>query len=84
MVPMWSRASRFANAYAFLSVDALYTILWFAAFLSISFWNAKGIKEGAKAKKLDESAGNCTIFKYGPEDKCELSRATVGIGAVVL
>jgi hypothetical protein len=25
MVPMWSRAKKFANAYAFLAVDLLYT-----------------------------------------------------------
>lgn len=84
MVPMWSRCRRFANAYAFLSVDALYTILWFAAFISIAMWNAAGIREGAKDKKVKDGEGNCTTFKYGSEQKCNLSRATVGLGAVVL
>jgi len=84
MVPMWSRTKRFGNAYAFLSLDAVYTILWFAAFISIAMWNSKGIKNGAKERKLDEHDGNCTTFKFGPEDKCKLSRATVGMGAVVL
>jgi hypothetical protein len=84
MVPMWTRAKRFANAYAFLSLDALYTIFWFAAFVAIAMWNAKGIKEGAKDKKIPDGEGNCTTFKWGPEDKCKLSRATVGMGAVVL
>jgi hypothetical protein len=84
MVPMWSRAARFANAYAFLTVDALYTILWFAAFIAVAMWNAKGIKEGATDKKLKEGDGNCTTFKFGPEKKCKLSRATVGLGAIVL
>jgi hypothetical protein len=84
MVPMWSRAARFANAYAFLSLDAIYTILWFSAFISIAMWNSKGVKEGAKERKLSESDANCTTFKYGPEEKCKLSRATVGMGAVVL
>lgn len=84
MVPMWSRAARFANAYAFLTLDALYTVLWFAAFISIAMWNSQGIKEGEKEKKIKEGDGNCTTFKYGPETKCKLSRATVGMGAVVL
>jgi hypothetical protein len=81
---MWSRAAKFANAYAFFSVDAVYTVLWFAAFISIAMWNSKGIKNGAKEKGLDKSAGNCSTYKYGPEKKCELSRATIGMGAMVL
>lgn len=84
MVPMWSRAARFANAYAFLSIDAVYTVLWFAAFISIAMWNSKGLREGAKEENGDEDNGNCTTFKFGPEAKCKLSRATVGMGAVVL
>lgn len=84
MVPMWSRAQRFANAFAFLGLDALYTILWFAAFISIAMWNSKGIKEGAKDKKIGENDGNCTTFKFGPETKCKLSRASVGFGIVIL
>ncbi|KAF2199285.1 hypothetical protein GQ43DRAFT_433537 [Delitschia confertaspora ATCC 74209] len=83
MVPMWSRAVRFANAYAFIAVDALYTIFWFSAFIAIALWNSEGIKQGAKDKKLDEHDGNCTTFKYGPETKCKLSRATFGFGVVI-
>lgn len=84
MVPMWSRAARFGNAYAFLTVDALYTILWFAAFVSIAVWNSNGIKEGEKELKIKDGDGNCTTFKFGPETKCKLSRANVGLGIVVL
>jgi hypothetical protein len=47
-------------------------------------WNSKGINDGAKEKKLNEGDGNCTTFKYGPEDKCKLSKATVGFGIVIL
>ncbi|KAF1953156.1 hypothetical protein CC80DRAFT_494773 [Byssothecium circinans] len=81
MVPMWTRAAKFANAYAFIAVDALYTLLWFAAFVAVAMWNADGIKEGAAEQKAEKR--NCTTFKYGPEEKCKLSRATVGLGAVV-
>lgn len=84
MTPMWSRAQRFANAYAFLALDALYTILWFAAFISVAMYNSEGIREGAKkANNNDGSNGNCTTFAYGPEAKCKLSRITVGFGAMI-
>ncbi|KAF2474128.1 uncharacterized protein BDR25DRAFT_332308 [Lindgomyces ingoldianus] len=83
MTPMWSRAERFVNAYAFVALDALYTIFWFAAFISVAMWNSKGIKEGEKDKKINEGDGNCTTFKFGPEAMCKLSRATVGFGIVI-
>ncbi|KAL6706735.1 hypothetical protein ACN47E_005277 [Coniothyrium glycines] len=83
MVPMWSRAQRFAHAYAFLAVDALYTILWFAAFIAVALWNSKGIKEGAREKNISDDDRNCTTFKYGSESKCTVSKAAVGIGAMV-
>ena len=84
MVPMWSRAARFVNAYAFLAVDALFTILWFAAFIAVALWNSYGIREGAKEKKVSDNDRNCTTFKYGSESKCKVSKATVGIGAMIL
>lgn len=31
MVPMWSRAQKFANAYAFAALDVLYTSAYFAS-----------------------------------------------------
>ncbi|KAL5459478.1 hypothetical protein PMIN06_002817 [Paraphaeosphaeria minitans] len=85
MVPLYSRTKRFANAYAFAAIDALYTILWLAAFAAVMAWNTQGVKEGAKSLKLsDDAPKNCTIFKYGPEAKCSLSRVTVGFGVVIL
>ncbi|KAF2004502.1 hypothetical protein P154DRAFT_519362 [Amniculicola lignicola CBS 123094] len=83
MVPMWSRAERFANAYAFVAADALYTIFWFSAFVAVAVYNTKGVREGEKEKKIAEGDGNCTTFKFGPEAKCKLSRATVGFGIVI-
>ncbi|OAK94830.1 hypothetical protein IQ06DRAFT_82607 [Phaeosphaeriaceae sp. SRC1lsM3a] len=83
MVPMWSRAQRFANAYAFLAVDALYTLLWFAAFIAVALWNSSGIKEGAKEKNIPDDERNCTTFKWGSESKCNVSKASVGVGVVI-
>ncbi|KAJ9661714.1 hypothetical protein H2201_006385 [Coniosporium apollinis] len=83
MVPLWTRAVKFANAYAFAAVDVLYTIFWFAAFISVATWNAAGIRQGAKDRNIDKDSGNCTTFAYGTEGKCKLSRATVGFGIVI-
>ncbi|KAJ4308922.1 hypothetical protein N0V94_009158 [Neodidymelliopsis sp. IMI 364377] len=83
MVPMWSRAKKFASAYAFLAVDLLYTILWFAAFIAVAMWNSQGIKDGAKEKKIAEDDRNCTTFAYGSESKCNVSKAAVGVGVMV-
>ncbi|KAF2263864.1 hypothetical protein CC78DRAFT_261531 [Lojkania enalia] len=83
MVPMWSRASRFSNVYAFLSLDALYTVLWFAAFIAVAMWNSSSIRDGEKDRKIKEGDGNCTTFRPGPESMCNLSKATVGLGVVV-
>ncbi|EMD92614.1 hypothetical protein COCC4DRAFT_130661 [Bipolaris maydis ATCC 48331] len=83
MVPMWSRAQKFASAYAFLAVDVLYTILWFAAFVSVAMWNSEGIKEGAAKAKIPDDKRNCTTFIYGDEAKCKVSKAAVGVGVMV-
>lgn len=84
MVPMWSRASRFANAYAFLAVDAVYMILWFAAFVAVAIWNSHGIKQGAKEKKVADDDRSCATFAYGSESKCTVSKAAVGMGVLIL
>tara|TARA_R110002003_G_scaffold48_47_gene4300 strand:- start:800 stop:1087 length:288 start_codon:yes stop_codon:yes gene_type:complete len=81
---MWSRAARFANAYAFLAVDALYTVLWFAAFIAVALWNSSGIKQGAKERNIPDNERNCTTFKWGSESKCNVSKASVGVGVVIL
>ncbi|KAF2128501.1 hypothetical protein P153DRAFT_293347 [Dothidotthia symphoricarpi CBS 119687] len=83
MVPAWSRAQRFANAYAFLAVDAIYTILWFCAFIAVALWNSYGINKGGEDKKIAEGDRNCTTFAYGNEKKCKVSTASVGLGAVI-
>ncbi|CBY00802.1 hypothetical protein IAQ61_011710 [Plenodomus lingam] len=83
MVPMWTRAARFASAYAFLAVDALLMILWFAAFIAVAMWNSNGIKKGAQEKKVADDDRNCSTFAYGSESKCKVSKASVGMGVVI-
>lgn len=50
----------------------------------MALWNSSGIKEGAKDKKIPDDARNCTTFKWGSESKCNVSKASVGVGVVVL
>lgn len=67
---MWTRAWRFANVYVYAALDALFTLLWFAAFVSVSVWQASG--------------GDCDAkFKYGSASKCSTAKASVGFGVLV-
>jgi len=43
MVPMWTRAWRFANVYAYAAIDILYAILWFAASIAVAVWNGQHV-----------------------------------------
>lgn len=80
-IPLWPRTRKFANPYAFATLDVLFAILWFAAFIAVATWNAAGISAGAAKKNVP--GGDCSTFEYGPEQKCRLSQATVGMGVVV-
>lgn len=81
MVPIWPRARRFANAYAYATIDILFAILWFSASVAVSVWNAAGTREGESADK--NSDGSCSYFAYGDPTKCSVSKASVGLGIIV-
>ncbi|KZF19110.1 hypothetical protein L228DRAFT_251198 [Xylona heveae TC161] len=81
MVPMWSRARRFANAYAYAAIDTVFAIFWLSAAIAVATWNSSGESEGAKKKK--KSDASCATFAYGSETTCKLSKVTVGFGVVV-
>lgn len=82
MVPMWTRAWRFASVYAYATIDMLFVVLWFAAFVAVAQWNSAGLKKGEDSK---DPAGNgtCAKFGFGSQAKCESSKAAVGFGVVV-
>ena len=79
MVPMWSRTRRFANVYAFATIDMLFALFWFAAFCAVASWLASGKGKGDNKKK-----SGCANFKYGPEAKCTLAEVDVGFGVLLL
>lgn len=52
-VPLWPRARRFGNVYAFATVDLLYTIFWFSAWVCLASYVAQGKSLG---KSTDDSS----------------------------
>ncbi|BDD62164.1 hypothetical protein MPDQ_004910 [Monascus purpureus] len=76
-VPIWPRARRFGNMYAFATVDWLYAVLWFAAWVAVATYVAEGPSDTSNDKDKDKSTG------CGSESKCHLSTATVILGVVV-
>ncbi|KAI2694732.1 hypothetical protein CBS147332_9561 [Penicillium roqueforti] len=46
-VPMWPRARRFGNVYAFACVDILYSILWLSAWICLASYVAQGKSKGS-------------------------------------
>lgn len=87
MVPMWTRAWRFANVYAYAVLDILFAILWFAAFVAVATWNDAGISKGDSdadsTTTSSSSKGTCADFGYGSATKCDISRANVGLGVII-
>lgn len=94
-VPMWPRARRFGNVYAFATVDLTYTVFWFSAWICLASYVAQGKKIGGDSdkdsdkdsKKTTRSTGgkgSCSDWAYGSESKCNVSTATTIIGVVIL
>jgi len=98
MVPMWTRAWRFANVYAYAAIDLLYALLWFAAFIAVAVWRNDGLsspskdgqqKDTKQTNKRDskqdskDNSGGCASFAYGSASKCEVAEASVGFGVIV-
>jgi len=77
MVPMWSRARRFANVYAYASLDGLSVVLWLSAWAAVASYVSTGKGKGDK-----KDASGCDNFKYGSPGRCELSEAIIVFGVL--
>jgi translocation protein SEC72 len=65
-VPMWPRARRFGNVYAFATVDAIYAIFWFAAWVCLASYVAQGKsigKSSSSDKDKDSNSKNSNKFR---------------------
>ncbi|KAI9661568.1 MAG: hypothetical protein M1821_008806 [Bathelium mastoideum] len=81
MVPMWSRAWRFANDYAYAAIDVLFAILWFSAFVAVASWVSAGKSLGSKDQKKPAS---CDVFAFGSASKCTTGEADIAFGVLIL
>ncbi|KAJ6130682.1 hypothetical protein N7512_003462 [Penicillium capsulatum] len=80
-VPMWPRARRFGNVYAFATVDLVYTVFWFSAWVCLA--SDKDKSKTTRANHDKSSKGSCSDWAYGSEVKCNISTATTIIGVVI-
>ncbi|KAJ5134704.1 hypothetical protein N7526_006069 [Penicillium atrosanguineum] len=64
-VPMWPRARRFGNVYAFATVDAIYAVFWFAAWVCLASYVAQGksIGKSSSSDKDSSSSSSTTSSK---------------------
>lgn len=86
MVPMWTRAWRFANIWAYLGLDLLFALLWFAATIALGVWQGQGTKQGAKDHAEDDNIddeSDCETWAWGSVSKCKVTKAAVGFGVVI-
>lgn len=74
-VPMWPRARRFGNVYAFATVDILYALLWFAAWAAVADYVAEGKRKGASSSSdsTNTSSGSNSNSKSTRADKSSSS-----------
>lgn len=79
MVPMWSRARRFANVYAFATLDGLSIFLWLTAWAAMASYVASG-----KGNGDNEDESGCNNFKYGSPGRCQLSTGVTILGVFIM
>lgn len=79
MVPMWSRAQRFSNIYAFAALDGLSVVLWLSAWAAMASYVSAG-----KGKGKDDKKQGCDNFKFGSPGRCKLSQGVTALGVFVM
>jgi hypothetical protein len=94
MVPLWSRAWKFASIYAYATIDVLFAILWFAAAIAVAAWNAQtkppettpppaNKPPPAMFKRDDNNSGGCAAFAHGSATRCGISKVSVSFAILV-
>jgi len=83
-VPLFPRARKFGNVYAFATVDGLFVVLWLSAWAAVASYVSQGKSDGEKLpdNKKAKKTG-CDAFAYGSASKCSVSEATVIFGVII-
>jgi len=87
MVPMWSRARRFSNVYAFAALDMAGIVLWLSAWASMASYVAQGKSEGSADEDDNDNedrGSGCDNFGYGSARRCQLSTGTTILGVFIM
>ena len=79
MVPMWSRARKFSNVYAFATLDGASVLFWLSAWASTASYVVSGKGKGDK-----KDAQGCDNFKYGSPGRCKLSTGVTIVGLIMM
>jgi translocation protein SEC72 len=79
MVPMWSRARRFSNVYAFAALDAFSVVLWLSAWAAMASYVGDG-----KGKGENDKASGCDNFKFGSPARCKISQGIIILGVILM
>jgi len=62
--------------------------MWFAAFIAVAASNQHGIDQGTANRKNatgnNTGAGTCAVTTVGSPKSCQVAKAAIGFGAVVL
>ncbi|KAJ5626763.1 hypothetical protein N7528_004190 [Penicillium herquei] len=80
-VPMWPRARRFGNVYAFATVDLLYTIFWFSAWVCLASYVAQGKSIGKTSSDSSSSSSSTSSSKSRRADKTVRAASTTTTAA---
>jgi hypothetical protein len=83
-VPLYPRARRFGNVYAFAALDGLFVVLWFSAWVSVASYVAEGKSKGESDPNNKDHTTGCDAFAYGSASKCEISTGAAILGVFIL
>ncbi|PWY79135.1 hypothetical protein BO70DRAFT_397252 [Aspergillus heteromorphus CBS 117.55] len=74
-VPMWPRARRFGNVYAFATIDCLYAILWFTAWVCVASYVAEGKSKGKSSSTTSSSSTSTSTSKSSRSTSTSTSKS---------
>jgi hypothetical protein len=73
MTPLFPRSRKFGNPYAFATIDGVFTVLWFSAFVSVAVWNSAGrCGDGCRLSKADVGLGFFMLYVHLLPISCEI------------